>query len=81
MKVSNWLKAGRSSKKMDNAIVNIHCNPKGSLGLSSWDDYVQIKIYSKEKEKFTRLELTVEEAKYLQNMFNEGMKKFDNELA
>jgi hypothetical protein len=77
MKVSNWLKAGRSSKKMDNAIVTINCNKKGSLGLSSWDDYVQIKIYSKEKEKFTRLELTLEEAKYLQNMLNEGMKKFN----
>ena len=80
MKVSNWLKAGRSSKKMDSAVVNINCNPKGNNGLSSWDDYVQISIYSKEKEKFTRLELTLEEAKYLQNMLNEGMKKFDNEL-
>lgn len=78
MKVSNWLKAGRSSKKMDNAIVNIHCNPKGSNGVSSWGDYVQIKIYSKEKERFTRLQLTLEEARSLQKMFNDGMKKFNN---
>jgi hypothetical protein len=77
MKVSNWLKAGRSSKKMDTAIVNLNCNPKGSNGLSSWGDYVQISIYSKEKEKFTRLEMTLEEAKQFQQRLNEGMKKFD----
>ena len=77
MKVSNWLKAGRSSKKMDSAVVNINCNPKGSNVLSFWGDYVQISIYSKEKEKFTRLEMTLEEAKYFQERLNEGMKKFE----
>ena len=81
MKVSNWLTAGRQSKKMDTAIVNIHCNRAGSLGSSSWGDYVQFNIYSKEKGKFTRLEMTLEEAKQLQAKFNEGMKKFENELA
>lgn len=73
MKVSNWLTAGRQSKKMDTAIVNIHCNTAGN----SWDDYVQFNIYSKEKGKFTRLQMTLEEAKQLQAKFNEGMKKFD----
>ncbi len=76
MKISNWLKAGRSSKKMDNAIVKINCNPAGSIGLSSWDDYVQISIYSKEKEKFTRLEMTLEEARKFQKRLNDGMNKF-----
>jgi hypothetical protein len=77
MKVSNWLKAGRSSKKMDTAIVNLNCNPKGTNGLSSWGDYVKISIYSKEKEKFTTLKMTLEEAKHFQQRLNEGMKKFD----
>ncbi len=77
MKVSNWLKAGRSSKKMDSAVLNIHCNPAGSCGPSKWDDYVQINIYSKEKEKFTRLQMTLQEAKNLQERLNEGMKKFE----
>ena len=46
MKVSNWLKAGISSKKMDTAIVNLNCNPKGSNGSGfAWGDYVQISIY------------------------------------
>lgn len=81
MKVSNWLTAGRQSKKMDTAIVNIHCNPAGGLGSSSWGDYVQFNIYSKEKRKFTRLEMTLEEAKQLQAKLNEGMKMFENELA
>ncbi|AGO47856.1 hypothetical protein Phi46:1_gp45 [Cellulophaga phage phi46:1] len=77
MKVSNWIKAGRRSKKMDNAIVNVHCNPKGSNGIASWDDYVQIKIYSKEKEKFIRLDMTLKEAKDFQEKINIGMKKFN----
>ena len=78
MKVSNWLKSGRSSKKMDTAIVNIHCVSAGNMGSSSWGNYVQFNIYSKEKEKFTRLQMTVEEAKNLQARLNEGMKKFNN---
>ena len=81
MKVSNWLKAGRQSKKMDTAIVNIHCNPAGSLGSSSWGDYVQFNIYSKEKERFIRLEMTLDEARQFQKRLNEKMKKFENELA
>ena len=79
MKVSNWLKAGRSSKKMDNAIVNVHCNTAGSMGKSKWGDYVQITIYSKEKSRFTRLEMTIDEAKCFQSRFNEGMKKFSGQ--
>jgi|ETNvirnome_2_130_1030620.scaffolds.fasta_scaffold00600_19 hypothetical protein len=79
MKVSNWLTAGRRSKKMDTATVNIHCNPSGSLGSCSWGDYVQFTIYSKEKGKFIRLEMTVEEAEQLRAKFNEGMKKFEKD--
>ena len=77
MKISNWLTAGRSSKKMDTAIANIHCNPKGENGVSSWNDYVQITIFSREKEKFIRLEMTIDEARHFQERLNEGMKKFD----
>ena len=77
MKISNWLKSGRSSKKMDNAVLNIHCNPKGNNGACSWDDYVQITIFSKEKQKVLRLNMTLDEAKYIQGQFNEGMKSFD----
>jgi hypothetical protein len=76
MKISNWLKAGRKSKKMDTAIVNINCHTAGSLGDCTWDDHVQFSIYSKEKGKFIRLEMTVEEAKQLQKVFNEGMEKW-----
>jgi len=76
MKISNWLKAGRKSKKMDAAILNVHCNTAGSLGDCTWEDYIQFSIYSKEKRKFIRLEMTVEEAKQLQTSLNEGMKKF-----
>lgn len=77
MKVSNWLKAGRSSKNMDSATVNINCNPAGNIGSSTWDDYVQISIYSKEKEKFLRLEMSLEEAKQFQEKLNIGMGKFE----
>lgn len=40
MKISNWLKSGRQSKKMDTAIINIHCCTKGNFGSCKWDDYV-----------------------------------------
>ena len=79
MKISSWLKSGRQSKKMDTAILNIHCNTKGSLGNCTWDNYVQFNIYSKEKGKFIRLQMTVEEAKRLQASLNEGMKKFETQ--
>lgn len=36
-------------------------------------------MYSKEKGKFIRLQMTVEEAKRLQTSLNEGMKKFENQ--
>lgn len=78
MKISNWLSAGRSSKKMDTAIINTHFNPKGKNGFSKWDNYIQISIYSKEKQKFIRIEMTHEEAKLFQEKFNQGMEKFQN---
>lgn len=76
MKISNWLKAGRRSKKMDELILNVNCTPSGKCGNSEWNDYVQINCYSKEKEKFIRINMTLSEAKYFQNSLNEGMKKF-----
>jgi len=62
---------------MDKAVANLHCNPKGTNGASSWDDYVQLNIYSVEKEKFIRIQMTLEEAKQFQERLNEGMKKFN----
>ena len=78
MKVSSWLKSGRKSKKMDNAVLNIHCNPAGSIGEASWSDYVQISIYSKEKGRFIRLEMTLDEARKFQEDINKRMEIFNS---
>lgn len=77
MKLTNWLKAGRQSRKEEKVIVNVHCNPAGSLGKSKWDDYVQVKFYSKEKEAFVRWTMTKEEAIYFNEKLTDGLKKFN----
>jgi hypothetical protein len=77
MILTNWLKAGRQSKKDEKVIVNVHCNPAGSLGSSKWDDYVQVKFYSKEKEAFVRWTMTKEEAIYFNEKLTDGLKKFN----
>jgi hypothetical protein len=76
MKLTNWLKAGRQSKKEDNVIANIHCNPAGSMGESKWNDYVQITFYSKERESFVRWNMTKEEAINFNQKLTDGLKKF-----
>jgi hypothetical protein len=77
MRLTNWLKAGRQSKKEEDVIVNVHCNQAGSLGDSKWDDYVQVKFYSKEKEAFVRWTMTKEEAIYFNEKLTDGLKKFN----
>ena len=77
MTLTNWLKAGKQSKKEEKVIVNVHCNPAGSLGNSKWDDYVQVKFYSKEKEAFVRWTMTKEEAIYFNEKLTDGLKKFN----
>lgn len=77
MKLTNWLKSGRQSRKEEKVIVNVHCNPAGSLGESKWDDYVQVKFYSKEKEAFIRWTMTKEEAIYFNEKLTDGLKKFN----
>ena len=77
MRLTNWLKAGRQSKKEEKVIVNVCCNPAGNLGESKWDDYVQVKFYSKEKEAFVRLTMTKEEAIYFNEKLTDGLKKFN----
>jgi hypothetical protein len=77
MKISNWLKSGKASKKMQKVNCMINCNPAGSMGASTWGDYVQISFYSQEKERFLRLEMTLEEAKNFQETLNKKMKAFE----
>ena len=76
MNITNWLKAGRKSKKLFNVIVGIHSHTKGSLGDCEWNDYVQIKFYSKEKEAFIKLTMTPEEAFRFNEKLTAGLNKF-----
>ena len=76
MKLTNWLKAGRQSKKEEEVIVNIHCNKAGSLRDAKWDDYVQVKFYSKEKGAFIRWTMTKEEAIYFNKKLTDGLKTY-----
>lgn len=76
MKLTNWLKSGRQSKKEEEVIINVNCNLAGSLGESKWDDYVHVKFYSKKKERFVRWTMTKEEAIYFNEKLTKGLEKF-----
>ena len=75
MKLTNWLKAGRQSKKEQKVIANINAHKSGSLADSQWDDYLQISFYSKEKGAFVRLTMDKNEAAHFHNKFASELNK------
>ena len=75
MKITNWLKAGRRSKKETEVIVNANSSPDGSLGEAHWKAYVQLSFYSKEKSAFQRLTMTPEEASKLKSKLEAELNK------
>jgi len=77
MKLTNWLKSNRNSKKETEIGINIHCDVGGQIGESKWNEYVQFKFYSIEENKFVLLSMTVDEAKNFQKDFNKSMKVYD----